>query len=130
MQDRDPLKFINHMRKIIGLPRPNRDWFQAALSLFGLKDLCMTSYITISHKMFNAFLERWHLETSSFYLPLGEMFITLDDISCFLHLSIRGRLLDHGRIIKDEALEIIVDYLGADSEEAKKELYRTRKRYI
>ncbi|XP_050906099.1 uncharacterized protein LOC127119812 [Lathyrus oleraceus] len=56
--DRDLLKFINHMRKITGLPQPNEYWFQAALLLFGMKDLCMIGYITVNHGMLNAFVER------------------------------------------------------------------------
>lgn len=86
----------------------------------------MTGYSTTNHVILNAFVERWHSETSSFYIPLGEMFITLDDVSCLLHLLIRGRLLDHGRITKDEELEMMVDHLRDNSEEAKDELDRTR----
>lgn len=40
------------------------------------------------------------------------MSITFDDVSCLLHLLIRGKLLDHERIRKDQALELMVDYLG------------------
>lgn len=39
------------------------------------------------------------------------MSITLDDVSCLLHLPIRGKPLDHWRINKDEALELMVNYL-------------------
>lgn len=42
------------------------------------------------------------------------MSITLDDVSCLLHLPIRGKLLYQERISKDEALEMLVDYLGVD----------------
>ncbi|CAL5206766.1 unnamed protein product [Lathyrus oleraceus] len=40
-KDRNTPKFINHGRKIIGLPHPNEEWFPAALSIPGMKDLCM-----------------------------------------------------------------------------------------
>lgn len=79
-----------------------------------MKDLCKNGYVTVNNKMLNVYVERLHTETSSFHLPLGEMSITLDDVSCLLHLSIRGKLLDHGRISKDEALKLIVDYPGVD----------------
>lgn len=69
---------------------------------------------TINHKMLNAFVERWHSETFSFYLPHGEMSITFDDVSCLLHLPIRGRFLNYGRITKDETLEKMVDHLGTN----------------
>lgn len=37
------------------------------------------------------FVERWHLETSSFQLPFGEMIITLDDVYVLFHIPIGGR---------------------------------------
>lgn len=52
--------------------------------------------------------------------------MTFDDVSCLLHLPIKGRLLGHERITKYEALEMMVDYLGADLEEEKKQLDKTR----
>lgn len=126
LQDCDLPMFINHVQKITGLSQLNKDWFQAALSLYGIKNLCMTDYITINHKMLNALVETWHSETSSFYLQLGDISITLDDVSCLLHLSTMRELLDHGRIIKDEKLEMMVDYLRADLAEANDELDTTR----
>lgn len=54
------------------------------------------------------------------------MSITLNDVSCLLNLPIRGRFLDHGRIRKEDALEMMVEYLGADPVEAMDELDKTR----
>lgn len=53
------------------------------------------------------------------WLFYGEMSITLDDVLRLLHLLIRGRFLDHGRMTKDEALEMMVEYLGVDPREVK-----------
>lgn len=86
------------------------------------KDLCMTNYITVNYRMLNTFMERWHSETSSFHLPLDEMSITFDNVSCLLHLSIRGRLIDHESITKDEALKVMLDYLGVNLVEENEEL--------
>lgn len=47
---------------------------------------------------------------------------SLDDVSCLVHLSIRGRLLDHDKIDRDETLEMLVDYLRVDSKKAMKKL--------
>lgn len=80
----------------------------------------------VNHGMINARVERWNSETSSFHLPLGEMSIILKDVSCLPHLLIRGRLLDHERITKDEALEMMVDYPMAYPGEENEELDRTR----
>lgn len=54
------------------------------------------------------------------------MSITLGNISCLLYLLTRGRFLDHGRMIKDEVLEMIVEYLGTDPGEVMDELDKTR----
>lgn len=53
------------------------------------------------------------------------MSITLDDVSCLMHLPIRGKLLDHGRISKDETLEMMVDYLKVDLANVMTEMDRT-----
>lgn len=76
--------------------------------------MCINSCVTVNHVMLNAFMERRHTETSLFHLPFGEMSITLDDVSCLLHLLIRGKLLDHRRISRDEALNMMVECLGVD----------------
>ncbi|KAI5404597.1 hypothetical protein KIW84_051670 [Lathyrus oleraceus] len=57
-EEHDPQKFLNHERKIVALPQPNEEWFQKVLSLSGLKDLCMTKYTTVNHRMLNVFVER------------------------------------------------------------------------
>lgn len=62
----------------------------------------------------------------SFYLLHGEMSIALNDVLCLLHLPIRERFLDHGRMTKDEALKVMVEYLGDDLGEAMYELDKTR----
>ncbi|XP_058742488.1 protein MAIN-LIKE 1-like [Vicia villosa] len=125
-EDRDALKFINHGRKITSLQVPNELWFMDVLRLSELRDLSRNGYPTVNHGMLSAFVERWQSKTLSFHLPRGEMSITLDDVSFLLHLLIRGRFLDHNRINRDEALVILVDYLGADLEEVMKELKATR----
>ncbi|XP_050910066.1 uncharacterized protein LOC127123933 [Lathyrus oleraceus] len=70
--DYDPLKFINHERKITDLHQPIDEWFLTTLSIFGMNGLCKINYVIVNHEMLNAFVERWHIETSSFYLTLGE----------------------------------------------------------
>lgn len=96
------MKIINHERKITDLLQPTNEWFQVALSLSRMKDLHKTDYVMVNHMMLNVFVERRHIETSSFHLALCEMSITLDDVSCLLHLPIKEKLLDHKMIGKDE----------------------------
>src|SRR3954469_8555050 len=66
--------------------------------------------------MQGAFVERWHKETSSFHLPVGEMTITLHDMQCLLHLPIRGPLLTRSRIQRVEASQWMALYLGIEPE--------------
>lgn len=58
LQDCDSLRFINHIRKIVDLRYPNEKRFQAALSLSGMKDLCLIGYTTVNYVMLNVFVER------------------------------------------------------------------------
>ncbi|XP_050896273.1 uncharacterized protein LOC127103016 [Lathyrus oleraceus] len=122
----DPQKFLNHGRKIVALPKTNEEWFQSELSLSGLKDLCMIGYTTVNHNMLKAFMDRWNSWTSSFDLLHGEMSITLDGVLCLLHLLIKGRFLHHERMTKDEALKMMVEYLGSNPREAMNELDKIR----
>lgn len=79
----------------------------------------------ITHDMLYAFVERWQLEMSSFHLPPSEMSIILDDVSCLLHLLIRGRLLDHTKINIDKEVEFMETYMGLDLRDAIQELEAT-----
>lgn len=86
----------------------------------------MTGYTIINHGMLLAFIERWHLEVSSFHLLQDDMSITLDDVSSLLHLWIKGRLLDHSRMSRPDALYMMVTYSGTDLEDDLKELEDTK----
>ncbi|XP_058746398.1 serine/threonine-protein phosphatase 7 long form homolog [Vicia villosa] len=108
------IKSVNHARKIFDLFKPQAQWFNDVVVHFGLGGLCMTEYSTINHGMQGVFAERWHKETSYFYLSVGELMITLHDVACLLHLPINWRLLDHSRIQRVEAIKWMVDHLGMD----------------
>ncbi|XP_058776110.1 protein MAIN-LIKE 1-like [Vicia villosa] len=105
-------KFYNHDRKILSLQQSEKAWFQDVLIASTLRDLCEIWYIVIHNVMLMAFAERWHPKTSSFHLTYGEITVTLDDVSCLLHIPIRGTILRHGRITKEEARELLVEELG------------------
>ena len=82
-----------------------------SLVYYGLAYLCSSKYNIIVNGTHTTFAKRWHNETSSFHFPISEMMITLEDAACLLHLPIKGRLLDHSRIIRDEAVDVMVIYL-------------------
>ncbi|XP_058783413.1 uncharacterized protein LOC131658096 [Vicia villosa] len=65
------LKSVNHARKIFTLVHPTANWFKDNIIAFGLLGLCCSSYNTISHKMHEAFVDRWHKETSYFHFSVG-----------------------------------------------------------
>ncbi|MCI36315.1 serine/threonine-protein phosphatase 7 long form-like protein [Trifolium medium] len=58
-----------------------------------------------------AFVERWHAETSSFHMPFGEMAITLDDVSCLLHLHIWGEFYTPPPGINEEEAAALAEEL-------------------
>lgn len=101
LQRRDNLKYINNGKKIVMIHyKENRArmvarWFKDGLRATGFQLLQDTSYNVINHGSCSAFVERWHEENSSFHISFGERTVTLDDVSCLLHLSIKGMLLTH-----------------------------------
>ncbi|KAF6998783.1 hypothetical protein CFC21_014870 [Triticum aestivum] len=49
--------------------------------------------INVDKYLISALVERWRPETNSFHLPVGEMTITLQDVSCLWGLPIHGKPL-------------------------------------
>ena len=52
--------------------------------------------------------------------------MTLDDVSCLLHLPIDGMFLSHASISRDEAVEWMETYLGSDPGEALVKVTKTK----
>ena len=71
-------------------------------------------------------MERWHEEASSFHLPFGKMTVTLDDVSCLLHLLINGLLLSHSGITRAKAVDMTVEHLGSNSSDTLFEVNQTK----
>ena len=78
----------------------------------------------------SAFVERWHKETNSFHLPVGEMTITLDDVSCLLHLPITGAFYTYEPIDTYAAVEKLVELLGVAASEARAETHHNKGPYV
>lgn len=72
--------------------------------------------------MQTSFAKTLHSVMSSFHLHISEMIFTLDDISCLVHLPIRGKLLYHKRTDREEASEKRVTYFGDDLSDAENEV--------
>ncbi|KAL5172647.1 Protein MAIN-LIKE 1 [Glycine soja] len=116
-QERPELKLSSHGRKVhhLGMPVPAIEDMVAGT---GLSPLIACSIDTGNQGLISSFVERWHRETSSFHLPVGEISITLDDITTLLHLPIVGALHDFQPLCTDEAVLLLVELLMVSPEVA------------
>ncbi|KAH1226066.1 Protein MAIN-LIKE 1 [Glycine max] len=128
-QERPDLKLVSHGRKVtlIGMPVPEIEDLVAAI---GLSPLIDCSVITGDLGLISAFVERWHGETSTFHLPVGELTITLDDVSSLLHLPITSALHSFHALSTEEARFLLTELLEVSVEEARVEIALTRGAYV
>ncbi|GAU48517.1 hypothetical protein TSUD_242950 [Trifolium subterraneum] len=107
-------------KKVINLQKPHPDvaWFGGPVIASGLEPLVRTNFNVLDCGILWSFAERWHPETSTFHLPLGEMGITLDDVQCLLHLPIEGKFLNHRKMTRKEGAEMVSSFLGVDEDDA------------
>jgi len=111
-QERAELKLSSHGRKVKKFGRP-------ASEIEGLVAAC---YLDIGDwGLIYAFAKRWHKETSSFHLLVGEVTITLDDMTSLLHLPITSAFHSFEAIQVDEVVDLLVDLLEVSLEEARAE---------
>ncbi|XP_006579156.1 protein MAIN-LIKE 1-like [Glycine max] len=80
--------------------------------------------------LISALVERWHGETNTFHLPVGELTITLDDVSSLLHLPITGALHTFHALSMEEARFLLTELLEVSAEEARAETTLTRGAYV
>ncbi|KAL5147412.1 Protein MAIN-LIKE 1 [Glycine soja] len=112
---------------LIGRPVPE---IKGLVDATGLSPLIDCSVITDDPGLISAFVERWHGETSTFHLPVGELTITLDDVSSLLHLPITGALHSFHALSTEEARFLLTELLEVSSEEARAETTLTRGAYV
>ncbi|KAH1193372.1 Protein MAIN-LIKE 1 [Glycine max] len=128
-QERLDLKLVSHGRKVtlIGRSVPEIEGLVAAI---GLSPLIDCSVIIDNPGLISAFVERWHSETSTFHLPVGELTITLDDVSLILHLPITSALHSFHALSTEEARFLLTKLLEVSAEEARAETTLTRGAYV
>ena len=80
--------------------------------------------------LISAFVERWHKETSSFHLPVGELTITLDDVASLLHLPIIGTFHSFEPLHINKAVLMLVELLEVSGEEARAETTQCHGAYV
>ncbi|KAH1214853.1 Protein MAIN-LIKE 2 [Glycine max] len=73
--------------------------------------LIRCSVITTDPGLISAFVERWYRETSRFHLLVGEVTITLDDVSSLLHIPITGALHSFEPLATSDAVALLTELL-------------------
>ncbi|XP_027915206.1 protein MAIN-LIKE 1-like [Vigna unguiculata] len=123
-QDR-VVKVVSHIKKVKKLGRPHPAVAPFVLAS-GLSPLCDILYEYIDLGLVLGFVERWHPETNTFHLPIGEMTITLDDVWSLLHLSISGNFCSTENLEYEDSVQILTTLLGVDRAMACVELNQSR----
>ena len=84
----------------------------------GLSPLIRCSVITTDPGLISAFVERWHRETNTFHLPVGELTITLDDMASLLHVPITSMLHNFEPLVSSDVIGLLTELLEVSHEEA------------
>ena len=116
---------VSYGRKLrkFGMPHAN---IELLVQNYGLFSLCNISYEVGDKRLISAFVERWHRETNSFHLPVGETTITLDDVSSLLHLPILGQFPTYVPLKYNGVATILAELLGVDEARGKAEMRQCR----
>ncbi|XP_047181966.1 protein MAIN-LIKE 1-like, partial [Vigna umbellata] len=123
--DRRGIKVVTHGKKLkhFGM---YHEAIEPYIFMSGLGCLVNLSYEYADHGLIVALSERWHLETNTFHLPIGEMSVTLDDVMNLLHLPIMGQFCEVEELEYDEARSHIMELLGVDHSKASSEMKQSR----
>ncbi|BAU02127.1 hypothetical protein VIGAN_11156300 [Vigna angularis var. angularis] len=124
-QDRGKIKVISHGKKLkhFGM---YHEAIERYISISGLASLVNLSYEYVDHGLIVSLAKRWHLETNTFHLRLGEMSVTLDDVHNLLHLPIMGQFCEVEELEYDEARSHLMDLLGDDRAKVSTEMKQSR----
>jgi len=123
------LKVVSHGKKINKLGAPH-EHIEVAIDMCGLGGLVHASYESLDRGLLCAFVERWHPETNTFHLPIGEMTITLDDVSNLLYMPIVAQFYLHQALDADATNDLLVESLRVDRGVASEETRRCRGAHV
>ncbi|KAL5191942.1 Protein MAIN-LIKE 2 [Glycine soja] len=127
--ERPDLKLVSHRRKVTLIGRPVPE-IEGLVGATGLSPLIDCSIVTGDLGLISAFVERWHSETSIFHILVGELTITLDDVSSLLHFLITGALHSFHVLSAEEAIFLLTELLEVSAGEARAETTRSRGAYV
>jgi len=123
------LKLSSHERKVHSLGRSVLA-IEGLVAGTGLSSLIACLVDTGDRGLLSSFVERWHWETSSVHLPVGELTITLDDVSSLLHLPVVGDLHSFQPLHVDDTVQMLVDILMVSAESTRTETAQCRGLYV
>ncbi|KAJ4793478.1 hypothetical protein LUZ62_044724 [Rhynchospora pubera] len=97
------------------------DNYKEYLENMGLYGVHQIGYILSDKALVSALVERWKPTTHTFYFPVGEMTITLEDVAMLMGLPIEGEPVceeTRANIVEDpDWPTLIQDYLGCEVDE-------------
>ena len=64
--------------------------------------------------LLDCFLRELTLKDEHFSPSYRRMTVTLNDVSCLLHIRVGGKLLFHYTLTTDQGIKYLVNYLGLD----------------
>ena len=96
----------------------------------GLSPLIACSLDTSDRGLMFAFVERWHKETSSFRLRVGEVTITLDDVASLLHLSITCVFHCFEPLHVDDFVFLLVELREVSAKEERAKTVQCHRTYV
>ncbi|XP_059070641.1 protein MAINTENANCE OF MERISTEMS-like [Cryptomeria japonica] len=85
-----------------------------AIEEMGLRHVLYVPEFRANMGLLTALAERWHSETCTFHLPMGEMTVTLEDVYRILHIPIDGELIPYDRDGDGEALRRVFQDPGLE----------------
>ncbi|XP_028127585.1 protein MAIN-LIKE 1-like [Camellia sinensis] len=123
--ERGPLKCHNHLSKIRSWSwweQGNTATFVNIVELLRLSHLARCTYRFVNKIIVSNFVKRLQPKTNTFYLTVGEMTITLDDVATILWLPLVGKSISVRKLTERWAIALVVNTLGIDKQEIKHEM--------
>ncbi|KAL5137416.1 Protein MAIN-LIKE 1 [Glycine soja] len=111
--ERPELNLSSHGRKVQKFKMPTAE-IEGLVATIGLSPLIACSLDTGDRGLISTFME-------SFYLPVREVTITLDDVAYLLHLPIIGAFHSFDTLHFDEVVLMLVELLEVTKDEARAE---------
>ncbi|XP_058780559.1 LRR receptor-like serine/threonine-protein kinase RGI2 [Vicia villosa] len=127
VEERQVLKVASHRSKLKNFPECQiPEQVRRIVQDFHVMDFVGCSLTMLDASLLSASVERWHLETSSFHLPFGEMTVTLDDVDALFHILIASTFFTP--VYRDQATAVlmVMDALEVDEVVVLSEFGETR----